>query len=234
LLHYFKAPVTASARAEGAAKRLIMRGTDVSYFQSKGDRSTKPLTAAAPEPRAEVTVAPSKPVQDVVSTLGPGMLITGNVLCTGAAQIFGRIIGDIHASRLVICEGAHVEGKVVAQEAVIDGTFKGVVHGNSVKLQATAVVEGEIYNKSLTVEQSAQFEGVARRLDKAVEMPSASQVKAKAEASATSYAPAAAPASSYTPASAPAPSSSTADVVPLSSVLHSNHSTNGSGQDWTS
>ena len=71
----------------------------MSYFQSKGDRtdrSTKPLTAAAPEPRAEVTVAPSKAVQDVVSTLGPGMLITGNVLCTGAVQVYGRIIGDIH------------------------------------------------------------------------------------------------------------------------------------------
>jgi cytoskeletal protein CcmA (bactofilin family) len=218
-----------------------MRGKDVSYFQSKGDRSTKPLTAATPEPRAEVAVAPSKPVQDVVSTLGPGMLITGNVLCTGAVQIYGRVIGDIHAARLVVCEGAHVEGKVVAQEAVIDGTFKGTIHGNSVKLQATAVVEGEIYNKSLTIEPNAQFEGVARRLDKAVDMPSASQVRAKAEAPATSHAPAAAaasytpaPAPSYTPAPAPAPASSTADVVPLSSVLHSNYSTNGSGQGWTS
>ena len=206
----------------------------MSYFQSKGDRtdrSTKPLTAAAPEPRAEVTVAPSKPVQDVVSTLGPGMLITGNVLCTGAVQVYGRIVGDIHAARLVICEGAHVEGTVVAQEAVIDGTFKGTIHGNSVRLQATAVVEGEIYNKSLTIEQNAQFEGVARRLDKAVEMPSSTQAKAKAEAPA--YAPAPAPVSSHTPAPAHAQPSSTADVVPLSSVLHSNYSTNGSGQGWT-
>jgi cytoskeletal protein CcmA (bactofilin family) len=176
-------------------------------------------------------VAPSKPVPEVVSTLGPGMLITGNVLCTGAVQIYGRIIGDIHASRLVICEGAHVEGTVVAQEAVIDGTFKGTIHGNAVKLQATAVVEGEIYNKSLTIEQSAQFEGVARRLDKAVEMPSVTQVKAKTEAPA--HAPAPAPVSSYTPAPAPAQPSSSADVVPLSSVLHSNYSTNGSGQGWT-
>jgi hypothetical protein len=110
-----------------------------------------------------------------------------------------------------------------------------------VKLQATAVVEGEIYNKSLTIEPNAQFEGVARRLDKAVDMPSASQVRAKAEAPATSHAPAAAaasytpaPAPSYTPAPAPAPASSTADVVPLSSVLHSNYSTNGSGQGWAS
>jgi cytoskeletal protein CcmA (bactofilin family) len=197
----------------------------VSYFQSKSDRGSKPMTTVAPEPRLEATVAATKPAQEVVSTLGPGMLVTGNILCTGAVQIYGRVIGDIHVSRLVICEGAHVEGKVVAQEAVIDGTFKGTIHGNSVKLQATAMVEGEIYNKSLTIEQNAQFEGVARRLDKAVDMPSASQVKAKAEAPAASYAPA--------PAAAPA-TSAAADVVPLSSVLHSSYSTNGSGQGWAS
>jgi cytoskeletal protein CcmA (bactofilin family) len=188
----------------------------VSYFQSKGERSTKPLTAATPEPRLEVTApvaTPSKPVQEVVSTLGPGMLITGNILCTGAVQIYGRVVGDIHVSRLVICEGAHVEGKVAAQEAVIDGTFKGTIHGNAVKLQATAVVEGEIYNKSLTIEQNAQFEGVARRLDKAVDIPSTS--KAKTDAPIT-----------YTPAPAPGP---VADVVPLSS-----YTSNGSGQGWAS
>jgi cytoskeletal protein CcmA (bactofilin family) len=95
-------------------------------------------------------------------------------------QVFGRILGDIHAARLVICEGAYVDGKIVAQEAVIDGTFKGTIHGNSVKLQATAVVEGEIYNKSLTIEQNAQFEGVARRLDRAVDAPVAKQPVAEA------------------------------------------------------
>jgi hypothetical protein len=57
-------------------------------------------------------------------------------------------------------------------------------------------------------------------------------VKAKAEAPATSHAPA--PAPSYAPAPAVTHSSSTADVVPLSSVLHSNYATNGSGQGWTS
>jgi cytoskeletal protein CcmA (bactofilin family) len=191
----------------------------VSYFQSKGERVTKPLTAAAPEPRREAAAVAGKPAQDVVSTLGPGMLITGNILCTGAVQIYGRVIGDIHVARLVVCEGAHVEGKVVAQEAVIDGVFKGTIHGNSVKLQATAVVEGEIYNKSLTIEQNAQFEGVARRLDKAVDMPSTTQAKPEAQIAA------------YAPTPAPAPTA-TAEVVPLSSVLHPNYTANGSGQGW--
>ncbi len=150
----------------------------MSYFQAKG--TSKPSSAGTPEPRLESIAAPSKSTPEVVSTLGPGMLVTGNIVCTGAVQIFGRVSGDIHAARLVICEGAQVEGKVIAQEAVIDGTFKGTIHGNSVKLQATAVVDGEIYNKSLTIEQNALFEGVARRLDKAVEAPSTIQTDAPA------------------------------------------------------
>jgi len=55
---------------------------------------------------------------------------------------------------------------------VIDGNFKGTIHANAVKLQGQAVVQGEIFNKSLRIEGDAQFEGVARRLDKPVELPS--------------------------------------------------------------
>ena len=46
----------------------------------------------------------------------------------------------------------------------VDGDFNGTIHSNSVKLQATATVEGEIFKQSLVIEQNAQFEGVARRL----------------------------------------------------------------------
>jgi cytoskeletal protein CcmA (bactofilin family) len=165
----------------------------LSYFApSKSERDTKSHNGTATEPRLDA-VAAGKSSQEVVSTLGPGMQITGNIICTGAVQIFGRVIGDIHATRLVICKGGHVEGKIVAQEMVVDGVFKGTIHGNNVKLQATAVVDGEIFNKSLTIEQNAQFEGVARRLERAVDAPSSAQAKAG------------------TPAMAPA-----AEVIPIS------------------
>ncbi len=189
----------------------------MSYFSpAKPDRNvSKPQTAAAPEPRIDAgrtTASTTNKPQEAVSTIGSGMLITGNIVSTGAVQVFGRVIGDIHAARLVICDGAHVEGKVMAQEAVIDGTFKGTIHANAVKLQATAHVDGEVYNKSLTIEQNAQFEGVARRLDKAVDAPSAAQTKPEPTAP---YAPA--PTQAYAPAAAAsyAPPVMDADVLQL-------------------
>jgi len=117
------------------------------------------------------------PGKDIVSILGHGMLVTGNIVCAGSVQIFGCVVGDIHAAQLVICEGAKVEGKIIAPETTIQGVFSGTINANNVKLQSTAVVDGEIFNKSLTIEQNALFEGVARRLDKPVSPPSSAQVK---------------------------------------------------------
>jgi cytoskeletal protein CcmA (bactofilin family) len=152
----------------------------VNYFsQGKSERDLKTVKAAAPEVRFEAPKASTKSAApEILSTFGHGMLITGNIVCAGAVQIFGRVVGEVHAAHVVICEGATVEGKLTAQEAVIQGTFNGTIHGNSVKLQGSAAVDGEIFNKSLTIEENALFEGVSRRLDRPVEAPSVDRLQA--------------------------------------------------------
>lgn len=148
----------------------------MNYFsQPKGVRELKP----APEPKFE-TPATTPAKADMLSTFGPGTMITGTVVCAGALQIFGRVSGEVHAAQLVVCEGAQVEGKIVAQDTVIQGEFKGTIHGNTVKLQASAVVDGEIYNRSLSIEQNAQFEGVSRRLERAIDTPSLERAASEA------------------------------------------------------
>lgn len=129
---------------------------------------------AAPEPRLNGG-APVKPSPEIVSTFGNGMLITGNIVCPGALQIFGRVTGEIQASHLTIGDGAKVEGKIIAQETVIQGVFNGTIHATSVKLQGSAKVDGEVFNKSLTIEPNVQFEGVSRRLERPVEAPKTAQ-----------------------------------------------------------
>lgn len=145
----------------------------MSYF-SQPKSNPKPANEARPAP-----AAPAQVKTDVVSTFGHGMVITGNIVCVGALQIYGRVQGEIHASQLTICEGARVEGKVVAQDAVIHGYFKGTLHGNTVKMQGSAIVDGEIFNRALSIEQNAQFEGVSRRLDQPVEAPSLDRLNAE-------------------------------------------------------
>jgi cytoskeletal protein CcmA (bactofilin family) len=153
----------------------------VGYFSpSKTERDKKsakldPLDG--PPKHKTATLSPTPALSETVSTLGRGMLVTGNITCAGSIEIYGHVVGDVHASHLAIFEDARVEGKVVAQDAVVNGTFKGVIHGNTVELQGKAVVEGEIFNRSLAIAKDAQFEGVARRLEKPVEGPSSSQLE---------------------------------------------------------
>lgn len=187
----------------------------MSYFsQTKGDRDIKSPESAAVEIKREAPAQPARlQGQEIVSTLGPGLLITGNVVSTGAVQIFGRVIGDIHAARLVISKGAEVEGTILAQETAIEGQFKGTIHSNSVKLQATAQVDGEIFKQSLVIEQNAQFEGVARRLMTAVEAPTAEHVKGQK------------PSPALAPAAPPPPMSQGFNTNP---PAHRSHGMNGS------
>ena len=110
-----------------------------------------------------------------VSTLGPGMMIKGSIVCEGPMQVFGRIFGEVHAVKLAICEGGQVEGQITAEETTIAGHFKGTIHSKSVRLESTAVVEGEIYKNALVIDQDAQFEGLTRRLESRWSRPSTTQ-----------------------------------------------------------
>ena len=124
---------------------------------SKSESDDRGLNVSRGDAKPDAKAASGQTSPETISTLGHGVLVTGNIVTESTLQVFGRINGDIHASHLVIKEGAQVEGNIVAKETTILGIFKGVIHSNSVKLQGTAVVEGEIYSKSLTIEHQAQF-----------------------------------------------------------------------------
>jgi cytoskeletal protein CcmA (bactofilin family) len=104
-------------------------------------------------PRAESTP---------VSCIGSGMSIVGNVECSGSAQVFGRIEGELRASELVIGEGAQIQGSVIAQEVTVSGTVKGTIRAVRVTLHG-GTVEGDIFNRSLSIDENSVFEGASRR-----------------------------------------------------------------------
>lgn len=157
----------------------------MSYFSPSRGKPDKSVNGTGSEVELDETRATGPSPPDMVSTLGRSILVTGNIVCDGSVQIFGRVIGDIQAPHLVIGEGAQVEGNVTAQETVVQGVFKGIIRSSSVKLQGMAMVEGEIFNKSLTIEESAQFEGVSRRIDRTLDQPSSAQAKGEMPAAAS-------------------------------------------------
>ena len=149
------------------------------YFSQEKTAQSKTGLNGAGTARPEAAAPASKRTATTASTIGPGMVITGNIVCEGTAQFLGRIIGDIQAVEVIIGEGARAEGNITAHEIVIEGTFKGTVRGHNVRLKGDATVDGEIYSKSLTVEENVLFEGLSRRLDKSIELPSRAQAGAE-------------------------------------------------------
>ncbi len=137
-------------------------------LQDKGRDAEPSYAAKVGEARQQVQQAASQPAgtpepSDAMSTISAGMTISGKIASDGIVKIFGRVEGELKAATALICEGAHVEGNIIADELAISGCVKGTINAKRVKLQGTAVVEGDIFHLSLSIEENALFEGMSRR-----------------------------------------------------------------------
>ena len=94
-----------------------------------------------------------------ISTIGEDLTITGNVSSKGELHLDGQVQGDIRCVALVVGENAQLEGNVVAEYVIVRGQLKGSVRALTVTLEAKSHVEGDLFHKSLSLEQGTHFEG---------------------------------------------------------------------------
>jgi cytoskeletal protein CcmA (bactofilin family) len=106
------------------------------------------------------------------SCIGSDMSIVGNIECKGPAQVFGRIQGELRASDLLISDGAHIEGSVIAQNVTVCGRVKGTIRAVRVKLQDGGAVEGDIFHRSLSIDENSLLEGSSRRVENPTDLSS--------------------------------------------------------------
>jgi cytoskeletal protein CcmA (bactofilin family) len=99
------------------------------------------------------------------------MTVVGKIVDEGTVRVLGQLEGELRALNILIGEGAKVQGDLVAEELTIGGIVKGTIHANRVKLSSTAVVEGDIFHRSLSIEENARFEGSSKRKDNAGDVP---------------------------------------------------------------
>jgi cytoskeletal protein CcmA (bactofilin family) len=105
------------------------------------------------------------------SVIGADLTITGNMESAGEVQIDGELQGDVQAARVMVGEQARVTGSVVADEVIVRGGVAGSIRGNTVMLQSASHVEGDIFHRSLVIEQGAFFEGKSRRSEDPTSVP---------------------------------------------------------------
>ena len=101
----------------------------------------------------------------VPSIISADLRITGDLECSGDIQIDGVVNGDIQSRNIVIGEGASVTGSLKAEAVQVFGKLIGQIHADTVTLERTAHVAGDILHKALAIAQGAFLEGAIKRLD---------------------------------------------------------------------
>lgn len=107
----------------------------------------------------------SKPQNRIDSLIGATTRIEGNVFFSGGLRIDGTVRGNVCAlpdqpGTLVVSEHARIDGEVQVAHLVVNGTVNGPVHAaESLELQASSRVKGDIHYNSVEMQQGAIVEG---------------------------------------------------------------------------
>ena len=103
----------------------------------------------------------ARELSDVVSVIGPGMEIVGDIKCDGTVRVEGRVQGSIKATKsVVVGTGGTVAGDIETQDVVVAGAVTGTVVGASrVELQETCKVEGDIRSRRIKLDEGGRVEG---------------------------------------------------------------------------
>ena len=126
---------------------------------------TKPTKPAM---RTEGAEAPArKPMP--MSLIAENVSVAGDIASDGDIQLDGAIRGDVRVAHLSIGETGQVEGAIEADAVEIRGRVVGTISARSVRLYATAQVDGDISHAQLAIEPGAQFCGRSVRLGQPVQ-----------------------------------------------------------------
>jgi len=106
----------------------------------------------------------------IKSLIAQGTHIDGNMKFNEGLRVDGEVFGDIHAtsdegSMLVISEAAIVQGGIIADHVIINGTVRGPVHARELlELQPRAKIDGDVSYVALEMHQGATICGSLKPL----------------------------------------------------------------------
>jgi cytoskeletal protein CcmA (bactofilin family) len=99
-----------------------------------------------------------------LSFLGADVTVTGNIGGDGNLHIDGRVDGDVQCGALIVGNSGHVNGNITADDAKIAGSVNGTVSAQTLTIEATARILGDLAYDSVSVETGAHVEGRVKRL----------------------------------------------------------------------
>lgn len=101
---------------------------------------------------------------ETINIIAAGTSIQGDLKTDGVIRLNGTLVGNLETSeKLVIGQNGKVEGQVKCKNADIEGKIFGVISVQELlSLKQTAVIEGDIITKQMSVEPGAIFTGTCK------------------------------------------------------------------------
>lgn len=121
--------------------------------------------------------------------IGTGTTIDGDIKSNGDIRIDGTLVGTIQTKgRLVVGATGSIEGDIVCQNALIEGSIKGKIAVNELlSLKSTAKLAGDITTNKLAIEPGANFSGTCSMGAVIKDMKYGERTESKLEEKAVGY-----------------------------------------------
>ena len=102
-----------------------------------------------------------KPEDAIISRLGKGAELTGEMSFTNGLRVEGIIRGKIRSEAVLeIGPAGCVDAEVHIRKIIVNGEFHGVIHASDrVEIHRDGKVFGDIYSPCLIIEAGATFDG---------------------------------------------------------------------------
>jgi cytoskeletal protein CcmA (bactofilin family) len=109
-----------------------------------------------------------KEVDEIVSLLGEGAEVKGEIAFANGLRVDGVVKGKMRSeAALVIGPAGKVDAEVRIKRVSVNGEFRGVIHASDrVEIHKDGKVYGDIYTPCLIIEAGAVFEGKCNMSEK--------------------------------------------------------------------
>lgn len=109
-----------------------------------------------------------------MTTIGPSLVITGELVCQEDVTIHGRVKGQIKMEQgaLLLAPTGKIDADVKGARVTVHGTLTGDITADRIELTPTANVTGTLTAEVVSMQEGATFNGM-------VDMNPASKGKAR-------------------------------------------------------
>jgi cytoskeletal protein CcmA (bactofilin family) len=98
----------------------------------------------------------------VVTILGPGTKVTGELSCKGTIRIEGLVEGTIYSDdSIVLLDTGRVQGDVCAGQVIVSGEVRGNIKAlDRLEITTNGKVIGDITTPRICIQEGVLFEGL--------------------------------------------------------------------------